>query len=107
MRKTSETKRPRQLFPTSGRVVELRHSPALRTGEHAIAAYAAAAQCPPLAHWVGRERGAPFDQARSQLLEYLTGHPDIRLWLFRCFQRSGAIRFNSATRKWHGVEVQS
>jgi hypothetical protein len=98
MRKPSETKRPSKQY---------RRSPVLKTGEHAIAAFAAAAKCPPLAHWVGRERGAPFDQARSQLLEYLTGDPDIRLWLFRCFQRSGAIRFNLAARRWQGVEVPS
>ncbi len=97
MKKGSETK---TLLPRS------RRRPIIKAGEHARRAFAAAAQCPPLAHWVGREIGEPFDQARSHLLEYLTGDPDVRLWLFRAFYRSGAIVYDAATRKWHGREVE-
>lgn len=97
MKNLSETKRRKK---------PARRRPIIKAGEHAHAALIAASRTPPLEHWVGRERGEPFDQARSQLLEFLSGHPDIRLWLFRCFYRSGAIVYNAATRKWHGKAVQ-
>lgn len=84
---------------------QVRRRRIIKAGEHARAAFDAACQCPAVSHWVGRERGEPFDQTRSQVLEYLLGHPDIRLWAFRCFYRSGAIVYDAAARKWRGREV--
>jgi hypothetical protein len=98
MKKVSETKLPKSKS-------NLR--PRIKAGESAARAFAAASKCPALAHWVGREHGAPFDHAQSQVLDYLTGDPDIRLWLFRAFYRSGAIVYDAGAGKWRGREVSS
>ena len=70
------------------------------------AALEAAAHCPPLRHWVGRDHGAAFDQAQSEILEFLTGAPEVRAWLLQCFSRAGAIVYDKATGKWRGSEVK-
>lgn len=74
----------------------------IKAGDGASAAMRAARSMPSLSHFPGRRYGKPFDQAQSCVIEFLTGHPDIRLWVFNVMRRSDVIAYNRKTRKWQG-----
>lgn len=62
-----------------------------------------AKKMPPLFHKLPDE---DFDYRKARTLWWLTKQPEVLKYIWDMVKQSGALEYDSATHKWHGVDFR-